>query len=179
MLKTFFQLIIVLGICMNITACSNTISWDEEVKLSDGRVITVQQKRRFDDSRMPREAWLSFRLPEFNDQEILWHEPLDAMVLNVYRQKLYIVGFTTTDIELGHFHNPKLHYIGFRYDNKQFVRIPFNEIPEAIFDANLWFENMINYKLKFVSVVDKNSMLTSNAGYPRELKRIDPGKNYK
>ena len=178
MLKTIVQLVIVLGICMNLTACSNTFSWDEEVKLLDGRVIVVQQKRRFDESRMPREAWLSFKLPKFGDKEILWHEALDTMVLNVYQQKLYIVGFTTTDVEFGHFNNPKLHYIGFRYDNKQFVQIPFNEIPEAIFDANLWFENMINHKLKFVSISDKNTLLMADGGYPRELKRIDPSKNF-
>ena len=159
---------------MNLTACSNTFSWDEEVKLLDGRIITVQQKRRFDDSRMPREAWLSFKLPEFGDKEILWHEALESMVLNIYEQKLYIVGFTTTDIAFGHFNNPKLLYVGFRYDNAQWVRIPFNEIPEAIYEANLWSENMVNYKLKFVSIEDKNSKLIDDGGYPHELKRIDP-----
>jgi hypothetical protein len=84
MRKQFCQLVIVLGILMNLTACSNTFSWDEEVKLLDGRIITVQQKRRFDDSRMPREAWLSFKLQEFGNKEILWHEALATMVLNVH-----------------------------------------------------------------------------------------------
>lgn len=41
MFRTLLQLIIAVGICMNLTACSNTFSWDEEVKLLDGRVITV------------------------------------------------------------------------------------------------------------------------------------------
>jgi hypothetical protein len=174
MFKPLIQFTIVLGVFMSLTACSNTFSWDEEVKLLDGRVITVQQKRRFDDSRMPREAWLSFRLPEFGDKEILWHEGLATMVLNVYKQKLYVVGFTTTVVEFRLYGQPQPPYIGFRYDNDKWVRIPFNEIPEAIYNANMWSENMSLYKLKFVSIEDKNSKVLEADGYPKELVRIDP-----
>jgi hypothetical protein len=47
--------------------CSdNTITWQEEVKLLDGRVITVTQKRRIQES-IEREAWLTFKLPDFGD----------------------------------------------------------------------------------------------------------------
>jgi hypothetical protein len=60
--------------------CSdNTITWTEDVKLLDGRVITVTQKRRIE-GRMSREAWLTFKLPEFGDKEIVWHENLGTQV---------------------------------------------------------------------------------------------------
>jgi hypothetical protein len=155
MRKQFCQLVIVLGILMKLTACSNTSSWDEEVKLLDGRIITVQQKRRFDDSRMPREAWLSFKLQEFGNKEILWHEALATMVLNVHQGKLYVVGIPHGILEYRQYGSPEPYYIGFRYDNGQFVRIPFNEIPEAIYDANMWFENMVNFKIKHLSINEK------------------------
>ena len=174
MFRTLVQLIIAVGICMNLTACSNTFSWDEEVKLLDGRIITVQQKRRFDDSRMPREAWLSFKLPEFGDKEILWHEALHTMVLNVYQGKLYIVGIPVTEVEYKQYGRPEPFYIGFRYDNGLWKRIPFKEIPEAIYDANMWFENMVNYKIKHLSIDEKDIRLLWDKGYMIHQRRIDP-----
>ncbi len=66
----------------------NTITWEEEVKLLDGRVITVTQKRRIDRENVEREAWLMFRLPEFGDKEIVWHENLEPQILNIFGGKL-------------------------------------------------------------------------------------------
>lgn len=151
----------------------NTLTWTEEVKLLDGRVITVTQKRRIDTKRMPREAWLTFRLQEFGDKEIVWHESLETQVLNVYQGKLYVVGDTDTIEAYNQYGHPKPSYVGFRYDNGQWARIPFNEIPEAIYNTNLYFENMALYRLKHVSLSDKDAMMKDDS-YMAHYKRVDP-----
>ena len=153
----------------------NTLSWTEEVKLLDGRVITVTQKRRIEED-IEREAWVTFKLPEFGDKEIVWHENLDTMVLNVYQGKLYVVGVPGTIIEYRQYGRPEPFYIGYRFDNAQWVRIPFSEIPVAIYDANMYPENMALGRLKHVSVADKIEIFKDDR-WMSDQRRIDP--NYK
>jgi hypothetical protein len=151
----------------------NTLTWQEEVKLLDGRVITVKQKRRIDGSNIEREAWLTFKLPEFGNKEIVWHESLDVLVLNVYQGKIYIVGIPGTEREFRQYGSPMPPYIGYRYGSGQWIRLPFNEIPPAIYQTNMYFENMAITKLKRVSLADKEELM-KNERYPNELKKIDP-----
>lgn len=154
--------------------CSdNTITWTEDVKLLDGRVITVTQKRRIDTKRMPREAWLTFKLPEFGDKEIVWHENLGTQVLNLFQGKLYVVTTFPSIVEFRQYGKPSPAYVGFRYDNGQWVRIPFNEIPEAIYDSNMYFDNMALYRLKHVSLEHKAGMMREETYMP-SIKRLDP-----
>jgi len=152
--------------------CSSTLSWTEEVKLLDGRVITVTQKRRIEE-RIERETWLTFKLPEFSDKEIVWHQDLDTMVLNVYQNKLYIVGRFPSGRELERYGYPAPPYIGFRFDNAQWVRIPFSDIPTAIYDTNMYPENMTLNRLKHVSVADKAEIFKDDR-WRAHQRRIDP-----
>lgn len=159
---------------------SNTASWQEEVKLLDGRVITVTQKRRYegvytgqDVGSVVREAWLTFRLPEFGNQEITWHENLKPRILNLQNGKLYIVGFPPTGLEFEQYGKPKPSYIGFRYEKGKWQHISFAEIPEAIYDTNLWIENVPPNKSGHVSFADKAAEM-QDAELSRVLKRIDP-----
>ena len=44
-----FKLLIILQCGVSLTSCAdNKVSWQEEVKLLDGRVIVVHQERRFE-----------------------------------------------------------------------------------------------------------------------------------
>jgi hypothetical protein len=149
------------------------ISWTEEVRLLDGRVITVTQKRRIDMKRMPREAWLTFKLPEFGDKEIVWHESLETQVLNVYQGKLYVIGTTDTIDSFNRYGRPSPSYVGYRYDNGQWIRIQFGEIPGAIYDSNMYFDNMALYRLTHVSLEYKAGMMKEET-YMQHYKRIDP-----
>lgn len=170
--------IVIVGISLDafgFLGFGNTLTWQEEVKLLDGRVITVTQKNRIED-RTPREFWMTFKLPEFGNQEIVWHENLEPMVLNIYQRKLYVVGTPGTIIEYNQYGRPEPIYIGYRYDNTQWVRIPFNEIPVAIYDANMYPENMALNRLKHVSVADKVGMFKDDR-WDASQRRIDP--NYK
>ena len=74
------------------------VEWQEEVKLNDGRVIVVTQKKKCSEGYtgqnwatcIAREAWVTINLPEFSDKPIVWHEHLKANVVNVHN-KNYIL----------------------------------------------------------------------------------------
>ncbi len=154
--------------------CSDkTLTWQEEVKLLDGRVIIVTQKWQYDRDRMPRDYKLTFKLPEFGSQEIVWHENLSPQVLNVYQGKLYVVGFPPTVVEFHQYGNPSPRYVPYRYEAGQWQRIPFNEIPEAIYDTNLLLDNEPPNGAKFVTFAMKAEEMADDR-IRDPLKRIDP-----
>ena len=160
--------------------CSNTGSWQEEVKLSDGRVIVVTQKRRYEGvytgqnfGSLPREFWLRFKLSEFGDQEIVWHENLAPRVLNVYQGRLYVVGIPFTEREYQQYGRPMPFYIGYRYDAGKWQRIAFNEIPEAVYDTNLLIANGPLNGAKLVTFAMKEAELKDET-IGRVSKRVDP-----
>lgn len=148
-------------------------TWREEVKLLDGRVITILQKRRYDNEKMPREFWLSFNLPEFGNQDISWHENLVPRVLNVHEGKLYVVGWPWTRVEYLQYGSPKPPFLGFRYEAGQWQRIPFNEIPQAIYDTNLLIKTEPPRDMKFASFAMKGEEI-ANERLRDFQKRIDP-----
>jgi hypothetical protein len=157
---TQFGMILMMGVSMN--GCSGTMSWKEEVQLLDGRVINITQKRRYDNvytgsnsGTLPREYWLMFKLPEFGEQEITWHENLLAQVLNVYQGKLYVVGIPFTEREFRQYGKPFPEYVPYRYEAGQWQRIPFSEIPVEIYDTNLLINNEPPNGAKFVTFAMK------------------------
>lgn len=151
----------------------NTLTWTEEVKLLDGRVITVKQKWQYDRDRMPRDYKLTFKLLEFGDREIVWHENLSPQVLNVYQGKLYIVGWPPTVVEFHQYGDPAPVYVPYRYDNGQWQRIPFEEIPNAIYDTNMFLDNEPPNGAKLVTLAMKAEEMADDR-IRNPLKRIDP-----
>jgi hypothetical protein len=133
----------------------NTLTWTEEVKLLDGRVITVTQKWQYDRDRMPRDYKLTFKLAEFGDKEITWNENLMPQVLNVYQGKLYVVGIPFGEAEFIQYGKPFPEYVPYRYEAGQWQRIPFNEIPETIYDTNMWIDSEPENGAKHISLSDK------------------------
>lgn len=141
---------------------NNMLTWTEDVKLLDGRVITVTQKRQYESvytgsnhGTLPREFWLTFKLPEFGGEEITWHENLLPQVLNVYQGKLYVVGAVDTQVAFIRYGKPFPEYVAYRYEAGQWKRIPFNEIPVAIYDTNMWIDNEPENSARHVSLSDK------------------------
>lgn len=106
MLKKLVWLTAILGEFCVLPGCAGSLTgpeyktWQEEVKLNDGRVIVVTQKKRCTDAFkgqnyvgcIDRESWLTINLPEFSVQPIIWHENLNPRVLNIHNGKLYVVG---------------------------------------------------------------------------------------
>ncbi len=147
-ISTQWGLILLLGIFMTLTACSGTGSWDEQIQLTDGRIITIEQWRRYEQSydgdkvaKLQREARIRFNVPELGKDAVEWKERLMPIVLNVHAGKWYIVGFPPTGAEFDYYKWPRHTYVPFRYDNGKWQRIPFKELPKEIYQSNLWLGN--------------------------------------
>ena len=173
-------LLILLGTSMTSYAGTGTKSWQEEVKLLDGRVIVVNQKRLFECAYngsnyggVLRESWLTVKLPETGNQETTWHEKLEPSHLNITDGKLYIVAQPPTTREFDLYNQPIPPYIGYVFENKVWRRIAFNEIPVAIYDTNLSTDSENYIHAGKITLADKAKILNTPT-LPKYLKRIDP-----
>jgi len=120
-----------------------------------------------------REAWITLKLPETGNQDITWNEKLQPRILNVVNGKVFIVGIPPTTREYFLYNQPRPPYIGYVFENKGWRRIPFNEIPEAIYDMNLSSGTIHSNPSGPVTLADK----AVESGDPRIAKqfgRIDP-----
>ena len=189
MMKQIAKLGLLLIMVGSMSACAGLfgqpeyVTWKEEVKLNDGRVIVVTQKKHCFGaytggnyaSCIAREAWLTIKLPEFSAQEIVWHEGLSPRVLNIYEGRLYVVGIPPTCFEFRTYGKPQPPYVGFVFENGQLKHIPFKEIPEAIYDTNMLMDAIPPNGLKFLSLVKKESSEMNGKPYIQmHHKRIDP-----
>ena len=188
MLKKLMCVLLSLGCLVSINACSKSdsfVAWQEEVKLSDGRVIVVTQKKRCEGAYtggnyaecIAREAWLTINLPEFSAQPIVWHEHLFAIIVNIHDGRLYVVGCPPTERESKFYGNPKPFYIGFVWENGQWIRIPFNEIPVEIYDTNMFMGAIPPSDATYLTVARKESKERGMRGSPttvKFMKRVDP-----
>lgn len=179
------QLAFLLGGFLALPSCASSEfkTWQEEVKLNDGRVIVVTQKKRCSGAYtggnyancIAREAWLTIKLPEFGNQEIVWHEHLSPRILNVHEGQLYIVGDPPTGLEFRAYGKPQPPYIGFVLENGKWKRIPFELIPSAIYDTNMLLDAFPPNDINFLSLSKKESgELNGNRYLTNEQKRIDP-----
>ena len=167
-----------------LVACSRTVEWKEEVQLNDGRVIVVTQKKRCEGGDftaktgatcIAREAWLTIKLPEFSDKEILWHESLDPMVVNIHQGRLYVVGAPPHTLEFRAYGATNPPYFGFVWEGNAWKRIPFAEIPVAIYDANMLIASIPMTRTDYLLLAQKNSPEENGAlTKPAPLHRIDP-----
>ncbi|WP_211463984.1 hypothetical protein [Collimonas silvisoli] len=175
MIKKLVQLIVIVGCMMNLSACSQIIvTWQEEVKLNDGRIIVVEQKKR-SDGRIAREAWLTINLPEFSAKPLVWHENLDPLILNVNEGRLYVVGIPPTVREARLYGNPTPPYIGFLWERDSWKRIPFEQIPEAIYATNMLIESFPPKDTTLLTLAKKKSVeVNGDPTLPKYFKRIDP-----
>lgn len=102
---------------------------------------------------------MTFKLPELGSQEVAWHENLSPHVLNMYQGKLYVVGTPFSEVEFLQYGKPYPEYVPYRYEAGQWQRIPFSEIPVAIYDTNLLIANAPPDQKEFVSFAIKDEEL--------------------
>lgn len=157
--------------------------WQEEVQLNDGRIIVVTQKKKCSSGYtgkeqvacIARETWLTMNLPDFSDQPITWHEHLIAWVINVDQGNLYIVGFPPTGREYELYEKPDPPFVAYRWENHAWVKIPFEQVPESIYDVNMLFEGIPPPGIKYLSLEKKASKeVNGKPTYRPWVRRIDP-----
>ena len=181
-----FKLLIILQCGVSLTSCAdNKVSWQEEVKLLDGRVIVVHQERRFEGAYngsnyggVPREFWITMNLPEISKQEIVWHDKVLPTNLNIFKGKLYIVAFPQTYKEFLLFNRPRPSYIGYLFENGQWLHIPFNEVPEEIYTMNLSIDSQLYIHDGKITLADQAKEFNIPRG-PEYLHKINPLFRYK
>lgn len=181
--KTLFFITSIVTLSLT-SGCDKTVQWKEEVKLNDGRIVVVTQKKRCeggdyrankDATCIARESWLTVRLPEFSDSDIVWHETLKPMVINVDEGQLYVIGLPPTSLEFRNYGAPNPPYIGFRWSNSDWIRINFTEIPKSIYETNMLIENIPRNRTSLLRLAVKDSELENgNSMYPAYFRRIDP-----
>ena len=184
-LRSLFCSLLVFGCSVLLGGCHSgytTLTWNEEVRLNDGRVVVVVQKRncdpgyRGDDDCISRENSVSFSLPDFSPDPIVWHESLYLLVLNVNAGRLYAVGYPPTGREFRMLGEPKPPYQGFVWEGGRWRHIPFAEIPTEIYDCNVFIGALPSYD-SYLTVAEKESSAPGMRGDPKvakDLKRVDP-----
>lgn len=106
-------------------------SWYEEVRLSDGRVITIHQKREYYDNYGTAQSWVTIDLPELGGKQV-WHSYLMPQRVDVVGEKVYVFGIPRGDRQLEYYRFPKYYMVAFLWKDTGFERIPFLEVPENI-----------------------------------------------
>jgi hypothetical protein len=147
--------------------------WREEVQLSDGRVVEITQQRRYEKayagdgsgkSTIVRDAWIRFRLTETQHHEVVWHENLIPMRFDVAEGRPFIVAYPPTYREAIKYEKPKPSYLGYIYENNQWRRVAFSEIPEGLYDFNLVAKQLMPEGVEKLILSEKNSKKFN--GYP-------------
>lgn len=107
-------------------------SWDEEVQLSDGRMIIVHRAHKFNTENALIETALTFDLPEMGGKQT-WREFLYPAIVDVYQGKVYVVGDVRGSLaQFGAHRDPRLLYVAYAFSNGTWKRIPFLEVPSSI-----------------------------------------------
>lgn len=178
---------LIIGCTSVLAKQDNFREWQEEVKLNDGRVIVVTQKKRCEGAYtggnyapcIAREAWLTMNLPEFSDKPIIWHESLSPRIVNSHDGQLFIVGMFPTLREFKLYGEPKPPYIGFVWKENTWQRIPFEAIPEAIYDVNMLMEGIPPEGIKYLSIEKKESKeINGDRRIRKSQKRLDPSRKW-
>jgi hypothetical protein len=114
--------------------------WNEDVMLSDGRIITVHREHRFNLQGRLLETALTFDLPEMGGKQT-WREQLYPAMVNVHQDQVYVVGDVTPKLADA-YADPKYGYVAFTYIDQGWRRVPFASLPESIRQE----ENMVGCK---------------------------------
>lgn len=106
-------------------------TWQEEVQLSDGRVILVRQKHKYFDNYGTDQSWVTFSLPEMGGEQT-WHSYLTPQRIDIDGGNVFVFGFPRGDKQFAHYGNPKNYMVAFVWKQGGFQRIPFLEVPERL-----------------------------------------------
>lgn len=106
-------------------------SWYEEVRLSDGRVITIHQKHEYFDNYGTNQSWVEIDLPELGGKKV-WHSYLIPQRVDVVNGTVYVFGRPRGPRQVSYYMYPRNHMVAFKWVGIEFSRVPFLQVPEAI-----------------------------------------------
>jgi len=106
-------------------------SWEEEVQLSDGRVVVVRQKRQYFDHYGTNQSWVTFSLPEMGGEQT-WYSHLRPQRIDVHQGKVYVFGAPRGQRQFQYYHYPRHWMVAFVWDGDHFRRIGFMQVPPEL-----------------------------------------------
>lgn len=155
--QTITKRVAILGLLLmlgtGMTACSP--SWKEEVQLHDGNKILVERSvsrgGRHELGQKPPFEWqqLKFTMP-VTGERVTWEDKYSEdigtasflpMLLDVQQGVAYLVADTMGCLSYNKWGRPNPPYVVFKYERKEWTRIPLHELPAEIKIPNLIFSS--------------------------------------
>jgi hypothetical protein len=138
----------------------NSASWKEEVLLHDGRKIIVERSQthggRGEVGQSPiKEHSITFTLPG-SDKVITWKDEFtedvgrsnfELLALHILNGTSYIITAPNLCLSYNKWGRPNPPYVIFRYDGKEWQRIPLLELPAEFKDLNLTIDTLNDEKV--------------------------------
>ncbi len=143
-------------------------SWYEEVRLSDGRVITIHQKHEYYDNYGTNQSWVEIDLPELGGKRV-WHSYLMPQRVDVVDGNVYVFGIPRGDRQLEYYRFPKHYMVAFLWKDGAFERIPFMQVPVAARNEENIFSCVPNPKPSVLSIKMKDATWCPARGKNGEL----------
>ena len=145
-------------------------TWDEEVQLSDGRVIVVTQKHEHYDNYGTNQSWVTFALPEMGGAQT-WHSYLIPQRIDVFQGKVYVFGYPRGDRQYQHYNYPKYYMVAFSWNGTEFQRIPFLQVPEKLRQEENIYSCIPPEPRKYLTVSKKNEHWCPAVGDKKQFGR--------
>lgn len=140
---TFVSLVVLLCSCIT-AGCADTkvIQWEEDTKLSDGRVVVVKRSNEYQRIGSPqagfRVDWvymngtLSVQEPSPIGQRVAWTGSLIPIAIDVIDGQLYLVG-VAGGRAIQHYNLPnKQDHVALYFHSGDWFRFPLDDLPLAI-----------------------------------------------
>lgn len=146
-------------------------SWQEEVQLSDGRVVTITQKRKYFEGYGTDQSWVTFSLPETNGEQT-WHSYLMPMKLDTFNGKVYVFGRPRGVKQFAHYGYPKHLIVAFLWNGLEFQRVPFDALPEQVKKEENILTCIDFQKERHISLASKKARWCPPTGDSAQLTKI-------
>ena len=131
-------------------------SWYEEVRLSDGRIITIHQKHEYFENYGTNQSWVEIDLPELGGKRV-WHSYLMPQRVDVVDGKVYVFGLPRGDRQLEYYRYPKHFMVAFVWTGMQFERMPYLKLPEVTRKEENVFRCLPTMKNRVIEIAKKES----------------------
>lgn len=146
-------------------------SWEEDVRLVDGRVIVVEQKRKYFDKYGTDQSWLTIDIPELGGQQV-WHSYLIPMRLDVLDGAVYVLGRPRGPKQVAYYRYPKVCIVAFKWNGAEFQRVPLVSVPQRFLQEENVFSCVPQPRRSKVSLQEKDAAWCPPAGDKGQFRRV-------
>lgn len=146
-------------------------SWDEEVQLSDGRVITIHQEHEYYADYGTNQSWVTIDLPELGGKRV-WHSYLMPQRVDIVNGEVFVFGIPRGARQLEYYRFPKHYMVAFRWSGSAFERIPFLQVPDSIRKEENIFSCVPTPRPTILTLKSKDSTWCPARGEKGELGKV-------